>query len=420
MQTSPASLIAASLTLCVAGGICHAQPAAAGSAEPIPLRVGIATTTVTPKGSVKLAGFAARKDPSTGVYKDLTASCMVLEGATTRLGLMAIDVIDIGESELEAIRGAAEKAGIARGQMMINCSHTHCGPRFRGDDENAKMFKQRTCGLLDAAVADLREARLDYTVGSCTMGISRRQKGPEGKIRFRPEPRKPIDVDVPVLRVISPEGKVRAVVFGYACHPTAMGGLEIGPDYPGFARDTIVEGIPGCLPIFLQGCGGDIKPRSVTAKGSFDYKSPDVLAELGHELGRAVMAALCVPPPELDTELDGVSRMVPLPSKKDPDKPYTIEIQVLRIGDLAIVGLTGEICVELGLRIKRELSQQKIWVNGYTNKGGGYLPPASYFPDGGYEVDRSRVSPAAEDILVENVLELVKSLKVGQAAALQK
>ena len=61
-----------------------------------------------------------------------------------------------------------------------------------------------------------------------------------------------------------------------------------------------------------------------------------------------------------------------------------------------------------------------MWVNGYTNKGGGYLPDAASFPEGGYEVDRSRVSPAAEDVLVKNVLELVNSLNAGQPVAAQK
>lgn len=49
--------------------------------------------------------------------------------------------------------------------------------------------------------------------------------------------------DVPVLRVLSSAGEVRAVIFGYACHPTTVGPPAwqlANPDYPGFARGTAV------------------------------------------------------------------------------------------------------------------------------------------------------------------------------------
>lgn len=417
MNARRATVMAITATFCTAVGIGHAQQAATDPVRPEVLKVGMATTTITPKGSYQLRGFSARKDPSTGVYKDLTVSVLVLDNGARRVGLMAIDIIHINDAQLEDIRQAAAKAGIPRECMMVNCSHTHCAPDFRSDEKISKMFRERTCGLLKAAVADMREASLDYTVGSCTMAINRRRIGADGMAHWGPDPRQPIDTDVPVLRVLSPEGKVRAVVFGYACHPTAMGGLEIGPDFPGYARDVVAQANPGCLPIFLQGCGGDIKPRSLTDKGKFEYKSHDNLVELGHELGRAVLAAVCVPPPPLDTYLGGVSQMVSLPGKEDPNKPYTIEMQVLRIGDLQIIGANGELCVAIGLHIKRELSDLKAWVNGYTNVDGEYLPAAASFPRGGYEVDECPAGPGAEEILVKKAVELAESAKAEQAEA---
>ena len=417
--------------------LCLSVAAGYGQGEPGPLKVGIATTLITPEGPVWLGGFSSRKEPTKGeVYKDLVASCLVFDNGQTRVGLMAVDMINIHQQQLDDIRDAAEKVGIPRHQMMVNHSHTHCGPSLHGKNPDfVAQFKTETCALPQKAVDDLEEARLDFTVGTCAMGINRRQIGPDGKcIGMRPDPRGPIDTDVPVLRVLSPTGEVRAVVFGYACHPTTMGGMKTGPDFPGYARDWVAAAYgEGCQPVFLQGCGGDIKPRYVKPRppyndpnkpsGRFGYvllEEPlDTVKEVGHELGRAVVCATCVPPPAVTgTELGGASAMLDLPTKKDPEKSIQKEIQVLRIGNVYVVGMNDEILVDIGLRIKRELGAEEwfagahAWVNGYTNRRqlGSYVPAAATFPEEGYEVKTSRVGPGAEDILVGKAIELTKGL----------
>lgn len=380
-----------------------------------PMKVGIATADITPAEPVYMAGYSARKDPSEGVYKDIYATCLVFDNGTTRVGLMALDLCKIGIPELAAIRQAAEGVGIPAAQMMINSSHTHCGPTIIGSQnaEYVATFTQTVCGLLQKAVDDLQPATMDFTVGMCTMGINRRQLNSAGHYAgMRPEPRKPIDTDVPILRVLAPDGKVRAVVFGYACHPTTIGGQLIGPDYPGPARDFVEAAYEGCTAVFLQGCGGDVKPRYVLADGRFGYAMGDELDyvyELGHELGRAVVAASGVPlSPVEGTQLGGILEDVALPDKTDPEKSHTIEMSAIRVGNVYIFGSQCELLVEIGLHIKQEMTgwagetNSHVWVNGYTHWGGGYIPPAEAYPEGGYEVDASAVSPAAEGIIVGN------------------
>jgi len=286
-----------------------------------------------------------------------------------------------------------------------------------------QMMQEKACGVLAAAVADLQEARLEYCEGTCSMGINRRQLNDEGKyVGMRPEPRKAIDPAVPVLRAVSPDGKVRAIVFGYACHPTTMGGLETGPDYPGPAREWVAAAYPGCLPIFLQGCGGDIKPRSCTAGGRFGYVLLDpkqTVDQIGYELGRAVVAALAVPPRPLGMYLGGLSATAGLPTTKQvEDTPqgglFPVEVQVLRIGDLYIVGLNGEILVEIGLHIKRELPDLAVWVNGYSNRDLSYVANAAAYDEGGYEVTAGWTTSETEGILVNKAVELTKALQSAQ------
>lgn len=412
------TLIAIAAALC-AVQLAGAQPAA----EPGPLRVGLATVDITPEGPVYMAGYGARTEPSEGTYAPIFASCAVFDNSVTRVAIMALDVCKIGIPQMEQIRAAAEQVGIPPQHVMINASHTHCGPTIIGNSnpEYLPIFEEKVCGLLASAVADLREAALDYTVGSCLMGINRRQLDAEGRYAgMRPEPRKPIDPDVPVLRVLTPEGDVRAVIFGYSCHPTTMGGQEIGPDYPGPAREWIAAAYPGALPIFLQGCGADVKPRSCTPDGRFGYvllEPKQMVAELGHELGRAVLAALAVPPEPVPADggpviLGGITRLVAVPDRTEPEsKSHEIYNGAWRIGDLYFFGSQCELGSQIGLNIKRELSALRVWPCGYTHWGGGYIIDAAQYPEGGYEVTSSACAPETEGILVGNAVRFISELQ---------
>ena len=406
-----------------------------------PLKVGISTADITPEGPAWLSGFAARKEVSRGVHRNLTATCVVFDNGATRLAFVALDILCILEKQLEGLRAAGQMAGIPPQNLTVNFSHTHYAPGIE-DERNAgyaDLFQSRTESLFQAAVDDLQPAVLDYTVGSCTMGINRRQRGADGKIGFRPEPRNPIDPDVPILRVLSPDGRVRSVIFGYACHPTSIGNVDawflVNTDYPGYARDWVAAAYPGCTPVFLQGCGADIKPRYTkpdeSGYGRYDYVLLDplgTLAELGHELGRAVIAALTTPPalvpatrPEALSEaaefpvpLAGIVEQVEIPHK-DPEKPpHQVPMGAWRVGDVYVFGSRGEIGSKIGMRIKRELSGRRVWTNGYTHWGGGYLMDAASYPEGGYEVEVSGISPAGEGFVVANAVRYVTALAAGR------
>lgn len=395
-----------------------------GLAQPGALKVGLATVNITPEGPVCMAGFAARKEPSEGAYADIHASCVVLDNAVTRVAFVAIDVCKIGIAQMDKVRAAAEHAGIPAQHVMINSSHTHSGPTIIGSQnpDYLPVFEEKVCGLLQKAVDDLREARLDYTGGTCTMAVNRRHLDAEGKcIGMRPMPGKEIDPAVPILRVLTPDGTVRAVIFGYACHPSTRTDRQIGPDYPGPAREWIKAAYPESLPVFLQGCGGDIKPRYCLPDGRFGYvllDARETVRELGHELGRAVVTALTVPPEPVPADgsgevvLGGLTRLIRVPDKGDPeDKSHEIYNGAWRVGDVYFFGSQCELCSQIGLRIKRELTDLRVWPNGYTHWGGGYIVDAAQFPEGGYEVNQTVCAPETEDIIVGNATRFIRELQ---------
>jgi neutral ceramidase len=427
------------------------------------MRIGLANTTITPDRPIFMTGFAARTEPSEGAYADLEASVIVCDDSERRVGIMALDLVGVDEFLLEPIREKAAQLGIPAKAMLVNCSHTHCAPacRFvRGscrkfDEAYLEKLKETLFMLLERAVDDLQEGKLDYKTSFCSLGINRRRADAEGRnVGMLPALDKPIDMDVPVLRVLSPAGDVRAILFSYAAHPTTMGGQLIGPDYPGPARDMIREELPGCLPVFLQGCGGDVKPRNVTPDGTFAVGTIEIVTEIGHELARAVSAAMCGERQKLSGEVSAASELAMLPTQGTPsseqlaeleqgnqwEQAYAeavrkviqekgglpdvlpVEVQVLKIGGLHIVALGGEVSCEIGLEIKSKLPEKRVWTLGYSNLLRCYIASLQAHSEGGYEVERSflyslypeprplGLKPESVEVLVGKAVELIGSV----------
>jgi neutral ceramidase len=90
-----------------------------------------------------------------------------------------------------------------------------------------------------------------------------------------------------------------------------------------------------------------------------------------------------------------------------------VEIQVMRLGDCALVGLPGEIFTEFGLQIKAESSFRETFVVELANGWHGYIPTRAAFEHGGYETRlgyTSRLAPEAGERMVQAALEQLNRL----------
>ena len=93
-------------------------------------------------------------------------------------------------------------------------------------------------------------------------------------------------------------------------------------------------------------------------------------------------------------------------------------INSVRIGNGAIVTGPGEIFTEIGLAVKERSPADVTMYAGYSNGAISYFPTAAEYPLGGYEPNYgnksyglpAQVSPDSERILIENGVNLVRSL----------
>lgn len=397
-----------------------------------PWKVGTATAKITPERPLILLGYTDRKGPFDGVSDDISARAMALEDAQGRRAvIVAADLVGFQATIVtDDVAGRiAERTGVPRERLIFNASHTHTGPVVSLDPNTTlnvahpamtpevaeatiaytRRLRDQLVDLVERAVADLRPARLSWATGRTNVPTSRRLPQPEGVV-MRPNPAAPVDDVVPVLRVDTPEGEPRAVVFGCSCHAVAAGGQNaISADYPGYARAVVEAHRPGATALFLAGCGGDANPEP---RGTIEQARTH-----GEALGREVCRVLDGPLAPVAGPLRVAYEQVDLPLQALSgdqlrgylDRPnfqawqarhmlevldagdrlpshYTVPVAVWRFGDdLTLAALPGEPVAGYATLLREALGPDRLWVSGYNNDCFGYLPTAKVVEEGGHE-----------------------------------
>lgn len=428
-------------------------------------KAGVAKTVITPEQYMWMSGYAARTKPAEGKLHELWAKALVLEDPTGRRGVvLTLDLVGIDRTLSVALAKAiSEKHRLPREAIIISTSHTHSGPVVKGNLDTmyflsveqqklvvqyAERLQQTLPELVGKALANLAPARVEWGNGLATFATNRRnnKEAEVPALRLADKLRGPVDHDVPVLAVRDVgSGKLRATLFGYACHATVLDGYQWSGDYPGFAQDHLEKLYPESVALFWAGCGADQNP--------IPRRRTELADEYGRLLAERVADVLKRPMTPLTGELASAYTEIDLPFAdlptreqllKDAALPepkqkyvaarakmllkrmesqgslrgtYPYPVQVWRLGTgPTLVTLGGEVVVDYALRLKDELGRDRTWVMGYANDVMAYIPSLRVLKEGGYEGGGAMVyygqptvwSTAVEERIVKAVHELVK------------
>lgn len=425
------------------------------------LRVGLASRDITPDGPIWLSGYAARDHASERVAQKLEVAAVAFHDDSERLVIVALDNCEVSRELCAPILAELEAShGLKPGSIVVVSSHTHSAPclggvltamfQFQGiEKERVEAYtnKLRTA-LIDVvrgAVEDARPAHLHQGLGRAGFAMNRRQFLAD-RVDFGENPEGPVDHDVPVLRITTPEGVVRGIIFGYACHGTTISGkdwYEVSGDYMAFAREHIEAAFPGAKALYLTGCGADSNP---SPRGSLQ-----LARQHGLELAGAVTGVLNRPLRVVNGPIRQAFVRLDLPLAPSPDRarltsdanessnphirnrariwlglldagkplPTTVSfpMAVVRLGsDLTFFFLGGEPVVDYSLRLKRLHAADHPWTVGYAYDVPCYIPTSRILREGGYEADSSLIyygiyGPilgSAEAMIIEKFRELVE------------
>lgn len=424
-------------------------------------KAGVASVIITPEEPMWMAGYAARDKPSEGKVHDLYAKAVAVEDAEgTRLVMVTTDLIGIPRELRDWLEAEVnEKYKIAPGGLLLNASHTHCGPelrvskasvygldpeRVRQSQAYVEALQQKLSALVGRAIDNLAPAQLGYTHGRAGFAMNRRLPT-ANEPRNAPYPDGPVDHDVPVLRVESPESELRAIVFGYACHNTTLGFYQFCGDYAGFAQQYLEEAHPNVTALFVTGCGADQNPQP--------RRTLELAEQHGRALANGVEAALIGPTKQIDGALRVAIDEVTLEFAEPPGRSelqqqakssnkyeqrhaaallrqleetgeirqtYPYLVQAVNFGDeLLMIALAGEVVVDYSHRFKLELRGSPVWVAGYSNDVFGYVPSLRVLQEGGYEGGGAMryttlpgpFAPTVEKLIVESVHRLADEVR---------
>ncbi len=435
---------------------------------------GFGKVDITPPLCIPYLSFAPRQTPFDGVHDPLHARALVLAEGDARLAIIAADALGYSNDVLgpgrhftnEVRAKVARRTGIPPACVMLATDHVHSTPQtthlaplldFPEAGPWLETLMEQLASAAVLAAGALRPAEVRAGAGSVP-GLAHNRRAPIAADA-------PVDDSLAGL-LIRGEGW-RGCLMNAACHPVAV---QVNPlvsaDYPGAACALMerVLGADACL--FLQGACGDLNPVRDTS--NFDDVERYGLMLAGQALH--LMARLDAPdtPPQPPV-LAAAHRLVELPPYALPDQPdrsnrsslsyisyseettrleaalaaaatteerariapalrvaqdrlamirrgpvsVQAEVQALRIGNVGIVSVPGELFCRLGMEIKRRSPAPFTLVSAYTNGYDGYFPTEAAYAEGGYEPSLGpwcRVGPGAGERLVDTAVAALEQL----------
>jgi len=414
------------------------------------LRAGVAEVSITPSWSTSLWGYDNVTRATRGVRDEIFAKAFLFDWGKQFL----VITMDLGAIGLPLRRRIArrihETIKIDEDAIMMQVTHDHSAPATLdipstpADVRFQQLLEDRLVQVATAARHDLAPAALAY--GSTESFIALNRRVGDRRNTWNKDSG-PIDSVMSVLMLTSTEGRRRGVIVNYPSHPVTLreDNERISADFPGVLYRELGSSL-GCPVAYMQGCCGDMIPKVFgTEKEMNEYGR-----KMADEARRALANTSAVRGNGLDFRCQRVILTFIAPYSLDEFRQRYPEftkrghylqlwaerylryledggdlrssrdtiVQSVRIGDVGIGIMPGEILHLTAVLIRQQFPGKKLMLGGYSNDTSmGYLPHADEFPRGRYEVedawkyyDTLRTTPEMEKTVRETCIAELHSL----------
>lgn len=342
-------------------------------------RAGLARVDITPPVGHEMGGYSARTHGATGTHDPLFATVLVIESGRNSITLITCDLRSFVSTRLGK-------------NVLISSSHTHSGPLTW--ELRSPWYTQTEDKMRDAIAAakkNMFPATLQISTGEIYLGHNRRKSN--GEMWWRNAealPSHPLDPTVTALVIKDIQGKIKAVLVNYACHPSILGpdNYEYSADYPGAMRRAIETAIPGAKALFIQGGAGDINPYHDKEPVATQFQA---MEETGQRLGQYVVSILKKADP-VTGPLRTYSAVLDVKNRWSPNEAIPVGWTAGAFGNsFCFASLPGEPFVEFQLTFRAKSECANSMLFGYTTSSqgvwAGYLPTILAAVQGGYGAD---------------------------------
>ena len=402
--------------------------ATAGTAKPAdpPLRVGAAAANFTADDKMQIAGGIGPKYYQ-GQEGQLRAVATVLEQpGSGKFAIVACDVVMVSRAMTDRVaQRVLESCGIQKARLLINATHTHHAPstvHVHGTEPEPQFIQSvedATVRAIEEANAHLKDnCHFAFHLGEEPgIGQNSRMLLADGMINWIGSsvpilrPTGPFDPQLPVWVFRDGEGKLVSVLYNHSTH--TIGSLQPNvrsPSFYGLAAQALEEkwGAPVC---FLEGASGSTHNMNCPVPEAIEKLRRDVTEGVEQAAERPVPRIESIKWPfqfkvrEFDEQTEdqkvidyctkhapgsldlcmGVFRQSRLELKPHQGKQRETVVQVILIGDVALVGVPAEFFTGLGMEIKQRSPYKETYIAELANDWIGYLPDREAHQLGGYQ-----------------------------------
>lgn len=420
-------------------------------------RIAYGEVDITPHFPVDLAGYGARVNPSLGMLDPVFATFLIFEEGENKVLLMSFDLLAVSRDLKVRLHPLLQETGFREEEIFLIATHTHSAPAtgavpYMGRNHELWLSEvaRKIRESIKEALAERRYKELKFGSGEAEISLNRRTL--EGWLPMRKEEGY-VEREIAVLLC----GEVP--LLNFTCHAVCLTEKNrfVSADFPGRTRIYLKYFLNAQCVLMANGAAGDQNPvereiyglektgRSLAEatisavnnaerqrgkgisylhkKVSFPLAEPPSLAELEEFIASKKDGIECVSLPEQimrRSYIRWAEDTMEKVKKGSYEKEVEGKISLLRLGDIAFLFLPGEVFSEIGEKGRQIMKDKGLvpFIVGYYDEQVGYIPTASAFQEGGYEVyDAYRwygrpapFLPTVEDIVLETARELTEKI----------
>ncbi|MCD8104419.1 MAG: hypothetical protein LUF35_05325 [Lachnospiraceae bacterium] len=380
------------------------------------------------------------------------------DGCAETVLIVSLEITSMPGEEVDAIRSlAAGETGVKKENIWVCVTHSFSSPHllpdhlFKSEEELSLKREYRealqlaAAGAAKDAVEQLRPAKLGVGAGECDIVASRDIELKDGWW-VGTNGYGPTDRTVTVLRFNDMDGQPIALITHFAIQSSVMDQSELSdgrkpvtPDVSGVACREVEEAAGGGLVVmFLIGAAADQAPVEKAVNEKFEdgkgirtdlheagFEICDRLSgifrnricEIAHEtvcdqddvsLG-TISASLTVPAKHMNRDLHSLR-----PTRNavyEPDGESKTEIEGIRIGDVALLGVKPELTCLTAASIMEQSGFGTTLVCTLVNGASKYMADESAYDRCCYEAQNSPFGRGAAEMLTRKAVEVLGALQ---------
>lgn len=365
---------------------------------------------------------------------------------------------------------------IPKGNILLSATHTHSamdgfllGWNFKVTKFPAVEF-YRSKGLAEeegtSVVRDFIAYKVAGSVYACSRNmveanLSHNSTELSGVCTNRDDPSVPIDSQLTTIKFEKAEKKPMGCLLNFPCHPTVLSydNYLYSADFVGYACGLLKSSFgKDFVPLYLNGACAEISTRFTRKRQTFQEAK-----RLGHILGRKAIFLLKSNGQEEIAEVSSLVKEVQLPLRKLPSRKEALELldefkkeyeflksqgaspselrvvwtkvdgvldvlariqlgdsdneitsifQAIKINNIVIIGVPGELHSHIALMLKEYASKlgKRVVVVGYANDYLGYMLPPEEYRKQNYEAIISQFNDQGAMKMTDSLKLLIKEI----------